>query len=343
VLVSSVFVLACWIVIGRAAWAFEPGFYNRLLWLAVSAVLLCLAGNWFDLLTTWGCVRKLLDLIQLLPMIPAIERVAKSWPRRPVWTFNRSVSKEAVDREMLYALHGRSITRNAMEKMADNSLRSISSLAQVEEQFARFSHMVIGKPENGLDAVASGLSAEARLRHIGRYQRLSASIAAEIHDRDLRPAWRAGFTEETGGTDAEPLYQRYIAFCTDFVALQFCRYAAYAVMHVKRLASSLSLGFVLLTMLFNSYNPEGYQIIARFLAVLFVAIGVVVWRVFSQMERNPVLSAIAHTEPGELNSEFWFQLVELGGLPLLGVVAHLFPSVGQFVFQWIAPGVQEMH
>src|SRR5581483_11990536 len=65
VLVSSVFVLACWIVIGRAAWAFEPGFYNRLLWLAVSAVLLCLAGNWFDLLTTWGCVRKLLDLIQL--------------------------------------------------------------------------------------------------------------------------------------------------------------------------------------------------------------------------------------------------------------------------------------
>jgi hypothetical protein len=152
-----------------------------------------------------------------------------------------------------------------------------------------------------------------------------------------------GFYRRARGTEAEPLYERYIAFSADFVALRFCRYAAYAVTHVKRLATSLSLGFVLLTLLFNAYNPEGYQIIARFLAVLFVAIGVVVWRVFSQMERNPVLSAIAHTAPGELNSEFWFQLMELGGLPLLGVVVHLFPSLGQFVFQWIAPGVQEMH
>ena len=74
--------------------------------------------------------------------------------------------------------------------------------------------------------------------------------------------------------------------------------------------------------------------------MLFIAVGYLMIKVFAQMERNPILSRISRTTPGELNAEFWLQLVSLGGLPLLGVLAHLFPSLSQFLFQWIAPGVQ---
>jgi hypothetical protein len=83
--------------------------------------------------------------------------------------------------------------------------------------------------------------------------------------------------------------------------------------------------------------------VARFLAGLFVAIGFVVVWVFAEMERDPFLSRISRSKPGELNREFWLQLVALGGLPLLGVLAHLFPSSSNFLFQWIAPGMQAVH
>lgn len=127
---------------------------------------------------------------------------------------------------------------------------------------------------------------------------------------------------------------------TDFVALQFCNFLVYAVGQIKRMATSLSLTFVLLALLLNSYSPEGRKIVARFLGVLFLGIGYVVGLVFSQMERNIILSTIEHTKPGELGGEFWLQLFSLGVLPFLGVVGHLFPSISQFLSQWIAPSVQ---
>jgi hypothetical protein len=61
------------------------------------------------------------------------------------------------------------------------------------------------------------------------------------------------------------------------------------------------------------------------------------------MERNPILSTMAHTTAGELSGEFWLQLLALGGLPLLGVLGHMFPSVSHFLFQWIAPSVEAAH
>ena len=65
-------------------------------------------------------------------------------------------------------------------------------------------------------------------------------------------------------------------------------------------------------------------------------------RVFGRMERNDILSRIPHTTPGELNPQFWVQLAALGGLPLIGVLAHLFPQMSEFLFSWVAPGIQEL-
>jgi hypothetical protein len=127
------------------------------------------------------------------------------------------------------------------------------------------------------------------------------------------------------------------------VALQFCGFIAYAAEAVRLLAVCISVAFLLLLVFFNSYSPQAPQSIARFLAFLFVAAGCAVVRVFVQMERDPILSRISHTTPGELNSEFWLHLVTLGGLPLVGVLGHLFPAVSRFLFQWIAPGVQAVH
>jgi hypothetical protein len=76
--------------------------------------------------------------------------------------------------------------------------------------------------------------------------------------------------------------------------------------------------------------------------VLFLGTGLVVCQALAGMERHPILSKIARSKPGELNREFWAQLIALGGLPLLGVLAHLFPSISRFLFSWIAPSVEAL-
>jgi hypothetical protein len=93
----------------------------------------------------------------------------------------------------------------------------------------------------------------------------------------------------------------------------------------------------------NCYSPQAPQLIGRFMAILLVVAGAIVARAFAQMERDPVLSRIAGSQPGELNQDFWWQLTAMGILPLFGALTHLFPSISGYVYSWIAPGVEALH
>ena len=95
----------------------------------------------------------------------------------------------------------------------------------------------------------------------------------------------------------------------------------------------------MLILVLNSYSPQAPLLLGRFLAALFVVIGVAIFHVFAGLERNTILSRIAGTEPGQLNQEFWIQIIALGFLPLIGVLFHLFPSATTLFYSWVAPGV----
>lgn len=71
----------------------------------------------------------------------------------------------------------------------------------------------------------------------------------------------------------------------------------------------LALHFERCILLLNPVHERG-------LVVIFALIGIFVWRVFSEIERDPVLSPITHTGEGRLIGEFWMQLTALGSLPL---------------------------
>jgi len=373
VLVAGAFVGSCVLILGISSTsAFEMPIYNTILFWAAVAILLCLATKWYDLFNLWTSARALLKLIQILPLHPALERITKNWPKRSIWAFRHAVSKEAVEREMLYRLHRRRLLLQGMEvetpvaksAAADGTKAGAfpekvdDQSAEAQEDLDTFRALVFGanpdtdtkkeriNPEPEVDP-----SAPPILGRMDARQRYCAEVTDRIYRHVLEPAWRASLIEapekptevpdkSSVQEQPKPLAVRHLEACEDFVALQFCRYISHAVAHVKRQATALSLSFLLLALLFNSYSPEASQLIARFLAGLFLIIGVVVWRVYSQMERDPVLSAMAQTTPGQLSAEFWLQVIALGGLPLLGVIGHLFPSFSQFLFQWIAPSIQ---
>jgi len=95
----------------------------------------------------------------------------------------------------------------------------------------------------------------------------------------------------------------------------------------------------MLTVVLNSYSLQDPLIVGRFVAVVFVVVSTIVFAVFAGMERDPILSCIARTKAGELNSEFWFQIAAMGLLPTIGVLTHLFPSMASFLSSWVAPSL----
>jgi hypothetical protein len=76
--------------------------------------------------------------------------------------------------------------------------------------------------------------------------------------------------------------------------------------------------------------------------VFFVIAGGVVVIVYAQMNRDATLSHITNTNPGELGSQFWLQLITFGIGPLLGLLTTLFPSITDFVTSWLQPNVQAL-
>jgi hypothetical protein len=75
---------------------------------------------------------------------------------------------------------------------------------------------------------------------------------------------------------------------------------------------------------------------------LLVLLGSGVVLVFMQMDRDQLLSRLAKTKPGHLDSGFFMRVVSYGALPLLTVVASQFPVVGHFLFSWVQPALEAL-
>jgi hypothetical protein len=101
----------------------------------------------------------------------------------------------------------------------------------------------------------------------------------------------------------------------DFVALQYCDYIAYASRQIQRIAWGVAASLLGTTVALYSYGLQSPLIVGRFVALTFLVVGVTVVVVFAKMERNPILSRIAGSKPGELNAAFWLQILALGILP----------------------------
>lgn len=392
--VSTVAVIVTLMLLGwtKDLWAFEIPRHNLLLVCGVAVALYSIAVNCYDLTLLWRHVRKLLGLIELLPLKTALKRVSREWPRQPIWAFRRSVSREQLDRQMLYALHnrkvlvGRGVARAAAASSTDVAGSSVIAAGTVEtswdpvtqyEEFAdtfRSPTERAGQPIRDLAAAEASkwLTVDRRLWELQKYERISAELATAILRQELAQYWRCSVNDDSFAAkdDAAPtgsvlrvklvppdtkddlrpeddapqgVQQKILRYGSDFVALQLSRYIVYIVEQTRRVALHVSVGFLLLTLLLNSYVLQAPLAVSRFLAVAFLIAGLVVCRVLAGMERHPILSRIARTKPGELNREFWIQLVALGGLPFLGVMAHLFPSISRFLFSWVAPSVEALH
>lgn len=363
--------------------AVEQPLYNHAMSVLMMALLFSLTVATYDLALIWKEFCRLLGWIDLMPLRPSFRRVARDWPKRPIWALSERFSKESAAVQMLRALHNRRVVlatggdlqrtlragkdvrdfwKSLPSRFASEIAEKRAYSSEVPETLAAAQGAGAGgfssfrsrggdgqspapPPWPCVRSAESGIDGFLRARR--RHEKLCAALMNQFGN-DLLPIWRtnviddlrsAAREERASPADEEKL-KRY---CSEFVTLQFTRYVLYVVAQIQGIAWFLSFGFLILILVLNSYSPQAPLLVGRFLAALFLAIGVVVVWVFAGMERNAILSSIARTQPGKLNQEFWLQLIGLGTLPLIGVLSHLFPSVSNFLASWLGSGVESLH
>ena len=167
----------------------------------------------------------------------------------------------------------------------------------------------------------------------------------ELSSGLLRKYWERGsngIRKDTGPVkleDVKPEDVKYI-LAEDIVALPFYTYIRHVVIEMRNLLFFVVLAFCLLFAALHTYAFRADQAIDRSFLVLFLILGGgVVW-VLAQMERDPLLSRLNDSNPGELGKGFYLNLVRFGIVPFLTVVSSQVSSVSNLLLRWVQPTLE---
>ncbi len=129
-----------------------------------------------------------------------------------------------------------------------------------------------------------------------------------------------------------------------FFALRFLSYIRYVMLHLRNLASFVTLGYVLLALALGSYPFLAPRAIAWFLSLLLIGLSVPVVMVFLEMSRNAILSRMTpHGKEGKSDWSFATRTISFTALPLFSMMASHFPFISRYVFSWLQPALKSLH
>jgi hypothetical protein len=182
-------------------------------------------------------------------------------------------------------------------------------------------------------------------------QEAFSTMAAHLIVEILIPAWQTEreslIAGPTGGEANEKAYDsteppRHVLAAEEFVCLVYLGFVQNVLGRARSMVSGIIFLFVALALGITSYPFDPRPVIDGFIIVLFLVIGFVIFRVYSQMFRDATLSRLTDTNPGELGTEFWLKLIGFGVGPVFGVLASIFPAFSNFFFSWLQPGLSSL-
>jgi hypothetical protein len=106
----------------------------------------------------------------------------------------------------------------------------------------------------------------------------------------------------------------------------------------------MSVGFLLTLLAAISYPFDKPQIIAWSATLILAALLFTVGTVLAQMDRDSILSRMSNSTPGQVRyMAFLKHMLAVGGLPIVTVLATLFPAIGKYLFSWAGPILESLH
>lgn len=299
--------------------------------LFVLAMLLVLGVAWTAAVfaRVWKRLKALLREVDRLPLAGAFRRLPHQFTHVPIW---QSAGREALNFTTFF--------------------RAVDCVSELRAELARergVDRELVAEIKLRADALAHIRERvqilERRKVHVNRREvaNCARECAEFLLERILVPQWNSGKTDPDPGPDgekgaAEPVgRERSYRLAAEYVALRFASYIRYVVMQLRNLLLFASVGFVLLSLALSSLDFQSPEGIRWFLVAMFAAVGVPSVLVLLEMERDPVLSRMADSNPGELSGGVFLRLAGFGLLPLLGMLSNQFPSFSRFLFSWLQP------
>jgi hypothetical protein len=130
------------------------------------------------------------------------------------------------------------------------------------------------------------------------------------------------------------------ASAEEFVGLIYIHAIQHVLIDIRSHILAFVCGYLFFILALNVYPVGPHHTVILLLSGLFIAFVGVVLLVFMQMHRDSILSRTTNTEIGKLGLDFYEKLIPVIGVPLIGLLASLFPEISSFLFSWLQPSLQ---
>ena len=310
---------------------------------------------WIRFIRIWGVLRGGLDSLEGSPLRFAFTRLPAIFSIDPIWSY--AGLRRVVVLPMRWFEYLKvapeipgtkqpAITANLQDlrvilqevhnsQWVDN--QTYASFSNLQNQYAlRLSQekaIQDSWDRGGPDCNRSGSSA-AKVTQSGEDSSEEASVTC--------PQSRADLPSPCGTTFGAD--NCLVELGNEYIAMRIAAYVRYVTLHMKNLMTFMSMGFLLTLLAAISYPFDRPQRIAWSSTLLLAALLFTVGTVLAQMDRDAILSRMSDTKPGHVRyMAFLKHMLAIGGLPLITVLATLFPAIGSFLFSWAAPVMESLH
>jgi hypothetical protein len=284
----------------------EPVAYEALSRLLVACLAALVLLNWLRVRELWNLLKHLLERLELHPIREAFDK----FPQQTFLTlFSLPFAPpHFLDKQFLFET--RAI--EAGERVVDLS-NGLYPDAKVNLDSARF------RTEGFLSKITD-IPPEDAIR--------------EVHEPLLYLADRLDEVTQRQNPDPPHRGEPLVSAAKEFVALFFVQYIHIILKELRNLLLFVVVGFVLLQITVNVYPWQGQIALNWLLGAASLILGGGILVVLAQMERDRILSRLAHTEPGKLGIQFWIKALTYGAGPILTQLSNQFPDIARVVQNW---------
>jgi hypothetical protein len=312
---------------------------------ALLGVVLTLLTTLSQLLIGWMECRQLLLALDRIPLRRGFKRLSGfSW--KPIWSVGGNSLQDSyrvISREMEAFGHvsrdnPKLIDDTVFAQLRSQILISLDDIydktkpwkyRQCKMRCASFNDDLISGVEKFQQALATGCGAVFKsLEATWAAEQGVALFESQDPERTTNPP-KSKIPPETQVRE-------------HFVCLVYLNFLLVTLSRMRTLILTTAGMYVFLLLATTVYPLEPKLTLRPLLILLLLFVVAVVGSVYAQMHRDPTLSRLTDTKPGELGGDFWVRILSFSAVPLLSLILAQFPDVTNFVFSWLQPAMQAL-
>jgi hypothetical protein len=129
-----------------------------------------------------------------------------------------------------------------------------------------------------------------------------------------------------------------ISAFAEYVAYRYAQFIRYVMLQIRLLLWFVLYGFGCLVLCVMTYPFQSRHLLGALLTVTFLLLTAAVAKILVQMDKDPILSRLEHSDVGKVTyASVAKNFLNIGGVPLVAVLASQFPTVGHALLFWVKP------